>query len=580
MNVESDSAADGSGFVFYGRVGSEGFTDPAASSVRVEAQDGPTGSVQDHTVDATRTSAKLDVLFYGRASRDRSGKRSSVTTQESRFDDLLRGNPWEELGRFVDNDVSASKKGVTRPQFERMMKLIARGDLRPQLIVAYDISRLLRNRRDKIRLEQLIDSGIHLYDIRYRIDTRDKIGRILFAFMAEMAIDRAQELAEYQRDYHERRRESGKPARNACATGYAQIRNHEGTVVGFTVDPQYAKAVRWAVKHLRAGGSINSTLNEWNDPNSEYHIKPQRAKRFTATTLRKNLCSARIAGCVDRQTVDENGNVLSLALIPNKDGTLPAIVSVEDVLAMRERFKLNGMLRKNGGGVGRHAKYLLSGIAECDQCGAPLYGVRLNAGSGTAYQCMVCRGNTAGKGFGPSIRLDLLDEFVTGATFERLRSGALGKLLAKAASANTEVDDLAKQIAFEEGELQRFEELVATGEGISPERYLSYTGAKEARLTALRTKLVEALASSPQSLIPTLPTDLVEDVERYWEHADLQWKRRLVRLCFERIVVHRSGKGKRTAAQSLQRVELFPRGAATSADVEAGLPERDDDLAA
>jgi DNA invertase Pin-like site-specific DNA recombinase len=530
--------------------------------------------LNDHTVAPQPTDASIGVFFYGRASKDPSGMRSSVTTQESKYRDLLKINSdWTELGRFIDNDVSASKNGVRRPEFERMMKQVGDGDRKPDLIVAYDVSRLMRSRRDKIRLEQLIEAGIHLYDMRYRIDTRDKIGRIVFGIMAEMAIDRAQELAEYQRDYHERRRAAGKPAMQARGTGYTQISNEDGKVIRFEVEPQYEKSIRWAVKRLREGASLQSVTDELNDPESPHHIKPRDAERFSPTIICKIVCSARIAGCVDRQTTDKAGNLISLALVPNTDGTLPAIVTAEDVLALRERFRTNGLLRANGSGVGRSHKYLLSGIGECDLCRKPLYGVHHSNGT-YAYQCMACR-RSGGKGCGPSILLPVLDEIVTGATFARLRSGALTTLLAQAAAATKEVEGIAKHITFEEAELQRFEELVASGEGISPERYLSYTGAKETRIASLRSKLVQALASSPESLIPTLPNDLVENIEAYWEKADLPWRRQLVRLCFERIVLRMSNRrGRYTPAQALERIVLVPRGA--SGVDEAGLLDADD----
>jgi DNA invertase Pin-like site-specific DNA recombinase len=179
--------------------------------------------VNDTTAVVDQFESRIDVVFYGRASRDRTGLQSSVTTQGTKFDDLvIRNFDWNVLERFIDNDVSAAKSKVVRPEFERMMKMIERGELTPHLVVAYDVSRLMRTRRDKIRLEQLIDADIHLFDMRYRIDTRDKIGRIVFGIMAEMAIDRAQELADYQRDYHDRRRKNGSPSKAAKASAIVE----------------------------------------------------------------------------------------------------------------------------------------------------------------------------------------------------------------------------------------------------------------------------------------------------------------------------------------------------------------------
>jgi DNA invertase Pin-like site-specific DNA recombinase len=527
-------------------------------------------SVVDHTAVVAAVLASTKAVFYGRASRDRTGQRSSVTTQEGKFDALIAREDWEDCGRFIDNDLSGSKRNVVRPEFERLCKVIERGELKPELVVAYDVSRLMRNRRDKIRLEQLIDSGVHLYDIRYGIDTRDKTGLIMFSIMAEMAIDRAQELADYQRDYHERRRVSGRPSRSSRGFGYTQVRNDEGKVTGFELNTTAEDAVRWAVKELRAGASLRSIVVAWNDVDSSHHVKPLRAKQFSDSTVRNIVCSARIAGCVEHASRDEHGNVVSVSFVPNTDWTLPAIVTIEDVLALRERFKMNQFLYESGSGVGRPAKYLLSGIPTCGICTRRMYSTPTYKGK-RAYACQYCARD---RRVGPSIRAEVLEEFIVGATFERLRSGALAGLLSKAATSEG-IEETAKQIAAEEEELRRFEKLVEGGESVSPERYLSYTGAKETRISMLKTKLAEDLEEAPESMIPTLPDDIVENIEAYWEEADLHWKRRLIRLCFERVVINRSPvKGRRTPAQSLERVDITPRGLAAG-DVVADGPVAD-----
>jgi site-specific DNA recombinase len=529
---------------------------------------GDMSSAHDHAHEASAAtdSANLDrvsALFYGRASQDRSGQRSSVTTQEAKFDKRAEREDWSVLEKIVDNDVSASKRGAVRPNFERMMKRLTSGKLRPDVLVVNDVSRLFRNRRDKIRLEELIESGVHIVDMRYGIDTRTQMGRIVFGIASEMAIDRAIELAEYQRDYHERRRSAGQPSKSSRGVGHRPVTNDEGRVVGFEIDEEAARAIRWAVARLKAGASLRFVERAWNDPSSPYYLRPPRGgKRWHGSTVRGVVTSARIAGYIEDPMTDDQGNLIDVRFIENTDGTLPAIVKLGDVIILRERFEMNSLRVKMGSNVGRTAKYLLSGIAVCCDCGAPMYGfkaTRKNKPSKTRYQCQACRASGTNGTDGPTIEMEWLDEFVVGATFERLRSGVLTDLL-KRASAAKGVDEIARQIAAEEDDLRQLDELIQGGKEISVERYVNFTQAKERRIAELKDDLAEALDGTAEGMIPMLPDDLVERLEEYWEDADILWRRRLVSLCWAKVVIHRAPRrGRMTAADSLKRVELVPR---------------------
>jgi hypothetical protein len=75
---------------------------------------------------AGSTQPGVGAVLYARASLDRSGRQSSVTTQDRKYKLLCEQNEWRSIGRFVDNDVSASKSRGTRAVPTRFSRSTAR----------------------------------------------------------------------------------------------------------------------------------------------------------------------------------------------------------------------------------------------------------------------------------------------------------------------------------------------------------------------------------------------------------------------------------------------------------------------
>ena len=246
----------------------------------------------DQTLDA-----QVRALKYRRASLDRFGHMSSIKNQDWAIDAQFRHEGWVEAGDYADNGRSGSKLSVVRREFERMMSDIETRAVECDLIVAYDTSRLFRNRRDKLRLEALFDRGVYIYDVRYGIDTRTSAGRMMFSLLAEIAIDRAEELAEYQRISHLRRKEQGLPSKSGRAGfGHRVVRDENRRWTGQELVPHEAAAIRWAKEELLAGKTGAHCIRGWNDPDHPHFAPPQRTTRWEHDAFRRVMTAARIAG--------------------------------------------------------------------------------------------------------------------------------------------------------------------------------------------------------------------------------------------------------------------------------------------
>jgi DNA invertase Pin-like site-specific DNA recombinase len=533
---------------------------------------GAAGIVSHTSLTSAADLVPIEVLCYRRASLDRAGEGRSIRAQANEVDVEIEKNAWVLIGDYGDNNVSGSKTDVVRKEFERMLRDIKHGRVRPTLIVAYDFSRLLRNRRDKRRLEELMDEGVHLYDVRYKIDTRDKTGRILFALLAEFAIDRAEELAEYQRASNRLRKEEARPRNNGNpGMGYTPIVSAAGVFEGYGLVPDQAQAIRWAVTELLAGRKTMSGIaTAWSAPDSPHRVATAAGgKMFYPTTVRAILTAARIAGCTEVEVEwDEKGKPTKTRLVQNRDGKLPAIITVEELLQVREIARVNRLRGRAQGAGWAPPRYLLTGIATCSNCGGKLTGLKSGLrGSqrNPRYVCRICVTGYSGRNrgtqkTGATIAMPRLDNIVVGATLERIRSGHLANYLAQAVQVEG-VDEIAAKLNREERELHDFlslaERAQEDGDAISPEAFIAFTRGKERRIAQLKSELAGSIENRLASQIPLLPEDIDTRVDEMWDDQPLEWRRQLVKLCWAGIIVLPEVPGSRRDPSL--RVKLVPR---------------------
>ena len=292
------------------------------------------------------------------------------------------------------------------------------------------------------------------------------------------------------------------------------------------------------------------------------YCKTRRGGVWKCSNLRQVMIAARIAGCTEVATEwDADDDPTRFELVRNTNGALPAIITIEELLQLRELFRLSSLRSSGGGGKGRLAKHLLSGIALCPFCERGLYWNLPGPVSRPMYLCRHCAllPRSQRKGVVTAISGDFLDEFITGATLARIRSGAVATILNKAVLVEG-ASEIAAKINHEESQLHEFLEL-AEGDGdVSARAFHAFTTRSENRITTLKAQLSGALADRPEEWAALLPSDIAETVEARWEEADMAFKRRLIKLCFAKIIIHPAVKRGRAKPETMAaRVELVPR---------------------
>jgi len=198
---------------------------------------------------------RLRAFTYARQSKDHD---AGIGRQQQDADQLAdrRGYVIPDDGRFADNDVSASKLTRKRPDYERMMARIRAGEC-DVLIITY-MDRLYRQ---PIELENIIPviekagvlvATVYEGDMDLRTDTGQLQARVKVAFARAEVMRKANR---QKRANLERAQKGDRTPHGIRPFGYQDDR--------ITPREDEAEAIRWAARHVLAGGSVSAILREW-----------------------------------------------------------------------------------------------------------------------------------------------------------------------------------------------------------------------------------------------------------------------------------------------------------------------------
>ncbi|MFF7216158.1 recombinase family protein [Streptomyces sp. NPDC008238] len=301
---------------------------------------------------------KADI--YVRMSKDLTGVEAGVERQEEQCRKLAAQLGYEIRHVWVDNDLSATKESVVRPDFEALLVS------EPEAILCWHTDRLIRVTRD---LERVISLGVNVHAVMAgNLDLSTPAGRAVARTITAWATYEGEQKAERQKLANQQAAQAGRPYTAGIRPfGYADD--------FMTIMEEEAEAIREGAKMVLNGWSLSAVARYW----TELDLLSPRAvaaggKAWTLRGVKKVLTSPRYIG---QSTY--HGEVLG-------QGQWPSILDAKShygVVAI-----LNNPERFSGGKrTGRTPDNLLSGIALCGECGVavgargyrgvPVYGCHL-----------------------------------------------------------------------------------------------------------------------------------------------------------------------------------------------------------
>lgn len=318
----------------------------------------------------------VEVGLYTRISDDPALDRGGVERQREDGAAMARARRWRPAAVYEDNDLSAYKRGVTRPRFEQMLRDLRDGVVKG--IVGYNIDRLFRQPRDLERVIDIYeDHPEYVFatlegDINLATSDGRTMARVMVAFANKASADTS------------RRVQRKQFALAQAGQHYGGARRTYGWLEdGKTVDPDAKEEIRKAHERIIAGDRIAHIQADWDARG----IGPSNGRRGEGAPLRHSTVKRLLTRPALAGLQVYKGEVLI-----GEDGE--PVLGDWDALCLRERLEaVTAALEARSPGTkapgGNALKYLLSGIARCGLCGSPLGG-SVRTRRGKAYPGYLC----------------------------------------------------------------------------------------------------------------------------------------------------------------------------------------------
>jgi len=451
--------------------------------------------------------------IYARLSIERESSSDNVETQIEECTAYIEDQGWQVVHVFSDSDISASKYSTKpRPGYEQLLNAVRAGEV--ECIVITEMPRLYR------RLEELLEL-MHLAEttVLKRIETTDgnyyDLSTGMGVHNAVQAVNTA--VLESRRTSDRMKRKRRAEAKAGKAHGGMRPYGYEKG--GKVVNHDEASIICECRDLLFAGDTplnIVTMLNLRGVPTAQ-------GKKWYVRNLEQVLTSRRIAGIRTH-----NGS--------EYPGDWPAIISEGDSDRLRLLLRQRGVL-----GLRTPKIYLLSHMVYCGICGKPLSssGVFVKGGrTERKYRCKAKDGSGMPYGCGKIVRTaEAVEALVTEAVLYRLDSTDLATAMRE-----SEVPEITRLMEeYSAGKLKLRELVEDYASGLLNREQLAQ--AKTVVEDALeRTKARLARVESGRTLA-SIPID--KTVREAWDEADIIWRRSLISLLVEKVVVYPSRPGSR-----------------------------------
>ena len=321
--------------------------------------------------------------IYCRISRDRAGAGLGVERQEADCRALAERLELPVEAVLVDNDLSAYS-GKKRPGYEALLNGVKSGQY--TAILAWHADRLHRNPKELERFIDLIEAAhIPVHTVTAgEVDLATPSGRAVARTLGAWARYESEHKSERIRRKHLELAEKGLPNGGHRPYGYMPDR--------VTVCEPEAEIVREMCQRLLAGDSLRTIAADLNRRN----VPTVTGKQWYSALIRQTVLRPRNIGMRER-----NKTVFAKAAWP---GIVPEDIWTATCALLTDQQRRTAWTYKSS--------YLLSGIAKCGVCGAPVRVSNHKKDGKPVYRCSA--------GICVSRRVAPVDELVVAVVIELL----------------------------------------------------------------------------------------------------------------------------------------------------------------
>jgi site-specific DNA recombinase len=451
----------------------------------------------------------LRFAIYSRISSDKTGAGLGVERQETECRELVDKLGGAVVRVFADNDISAYS-GKPRPEYESLLAALRAQEF--DAVAVWHQDRLLRRNTD---LEGYIDVcgplSIPTHTVKAGlIDLATPAGRAMARNMATWAT--------YEVETSTMRVKSNKLQMAKLGAHNGGKRPFGYTKDGLTIVPEERDALLWMADRLIAGDSFRTIALALN----ARRITTTQGQGWKASKVKHVLLRKRNVGVREH-------------LGSEYPAQWPAIFDQETYASILLACAHRSSLRTSHG-TGR--KHLLTGFLECGKCGNWLTVYSCQQRDGSLVPAVACRTRDelpdCPKGCGGVKRnLNPITDLVTDAVLYRLDGDGLAQLMQSGSSSSRSLVHAMAERQAQQSRLDEIVELYSTGEL----NFSEYSAMKSSA-----TKKLEEICERTEKLTPSshvlAKIPLGQKLRDTWDAADLEWKRQVIDLLIDRVVVH------------------------------------------
>jgi site-specific DNA recombinase len=447
----------------------------------------------------------LRTAIYCRLSRDRSGLSENLGIQRTDCEEYAQTQGWDVVAVYDDNDLSASRyaRNRERPGYQQLLVAIKAGEVEAVLVT--EMPRLYRKleelleliylaERTPLRLIETVEGG------GYDLSTAEGIHN------AVSAVNNA--VLETRRFSDRMKRKKRAQAREGRFGGGVRPFGYEGD--GITIREAEAEIIREVAERIIGGESLYGICRDLHDRG----IVGSTGQPFQRHTLKRLMTAKRIVGIRTHNGTAEY------------PAQWPAILDQDTWTRLQLVLHADKRFTTMAAAKGRRT-YLLTGLIFCghEDCGAPMIGQGANG-----VRKYGCRGDQVveRRSFHLSRHAEPVEALVSEAVLRRFDSPPMAKEIARD---DGEVEALQDRYLEQKARLDQL--VIDYGSGLLDREQLVLAKiAAEEALEGIKRKLAR---QEHNNVLASIPAG--KSLRDAWKSADTDWRRTLVALVVERVVI-------------------------------------------